>query len=71
MFKYEGVHKWLYKCNQYFDLKEIAETDKLKFASYCLDRMALYWHQNFMSRKGQLVTWNELYVVNLGAEASI
>nr|TKR65765.1 hypothetical protein D5086_0000317890 [Populus alba] len=29
-FEGEEVHKWLYKCNQYFDLEEIPETDKLK-----------------------------------------
>ena len=43
-FEGEEVHKWLYKCNQYFDLEEIPETDKLKLASYYLDGLALYWH---------------------------
>lgn len=43
-FEGEEVHKWLYKCNQYFDLEEIPEVDKLKLASYYLDGMTLYWH---------------------------
>uniref|UniRef100_A0A6N2MPH0 Ty3 transposon capsid-like protein domain-containing protein n=1 Tax=Salix viminalis TaxID=40686 RepID=A0A6N2MPH0_SALVM len=56
----EEIHKWLYKCNQYFDLEEIPEADKLKLASYYLDGMALYWHQNYtMNLKGQEVTWTE------------
>jgi len=29
-FDREDVHKWLYKCNQYFDLEEIKETEKVK-----------------------------------------
>jgi hypothetical protein len=54
------VHKWLYKCNQYFDIEEIAKTEKLKLASYYLKGMTLYWHQNFMKSKGgQVVTWSE------------
>lgn len=29
----EDVHKWLCKCNQYFDLEEIGDSEKLKLAS--------------------------------------
>ncbi|KAJ6862568.1 hypothetical protein NC652_039424 [Populus alba x Populus x berolinensis] len=56
----EEVHKWLYKCNQYFDLEEIPETDKLKLASYYLDGLELYWHQNYTKNlEGHEVTWVE------------
>ena len=48
----EDVHKWLYKCNQYFEMEEVPETEKLKLASYYLDGMTLYWHQNFMRSNG-------------------
>ena len=59
-FEGEEVHKWLYKCNQYFDLEEIPETDKLKLASYYLDGLALYWHQNYTRNlEGHEVTWAE------------
>lgn len=59
-FEGDEVHKWLYKCNQYFDLEEIAEQDKLKLASYYLDGLALYWHQNFIRNlEGQEATWAE------------
>ena len=59
-FEGEDVHKWLYRCNQYFDLEEIPEMDKLKLASYYLDGMALYWHQNYTRNlEGQEVTWTE------------
>ena len=43
-FEGEDVHKWLYKCNQYFDLEKIADQDLLKLTSYYLDGLALYWH---------------------------
>ena len=57
-FEGKDVHKWLYKCNQYFNLEEIAKPDKLKLASYYLDGLALYWHQNFIRNLGrQETTW--------------
>jgi len=56
----EDVHKWLYKCNQYFDMEKIKETEKVKLASFYLDGMALYWHQNFTrSNWGRVATWEE------------
>nr|TKS04084.1 hypothetical protein D5086_0000146390 [Populus alba] len=56
VFKGNDVLKWIYKCNQYFDVEEVVEHDKLKLASYYLDDMALCWHQNFMrSLGGQIV----------------
>ena len=60
VFKGNDVLKWIYKCNQYFDVEEVAEHDKLKLASYYLDGMALCWHQNYMrSLGGQIVPWPE------------
>lgn len=35
------------KYNQYFEIEEIKDDNKLKLASYYIDGMALYWHQNF------------------------
>lgn len=35
----EDVHKWIYKCNQYFEIIKIDENEKLKLGSYCLDGM--------------------------------
>jgi hypothetical protein len=50
----------LYKCNQYFDIEEIPESDKLKLASYYLDGLALYWHWNFTrNMEVQRVSWAE------------
>jgi len=60
MFEGEDVHRWLYKCNQYFDIEDIDESDKLKLASDYLDGIALYWHQNFMRNlNNQSVSWGE------------
>jgi len=54
------VHRWLYKCNRYFDIEDIDESDKLKLASYYLDDIALYRHQNFMKNpNNQRVSWGE------------
>jgi hypothetical protein len=63
----EDVHKWLYKCNQYFDMEEIKETEKVRLASFYLDGMALYWHQNFTrSIRGRVATWEEYTEVVCG-----
>jgi hypothetical protein len=35
----------------YFEIEEILEADKLKLATYYLDGMELYWHQNFTSMR--------------------
>jgi hypothetical protein len=39
VFGRDDVHRWLYKCNQYF---EIEDFEKLKLASYYLHGIALY-----------------------------
>lgn len=53
-------HKWLYKGNQYFDREEIRDSERLKLASYYLDGIANYWHQNFMrSLRNQEITWGD------------
>jgi len=60
VFEGNDVLKWIYKCNHYFDVEEVAGHDKLKLASYYLDGMVLCWHQNFMrSLGGQVVPWPE------------
>nr|TKS06531.1 hypothetical protein D5086_0000121690 [Populus alba] len=37
VFEGNNVLKWIYKCNQYFDVEEVAEHDKHKLASYYLE----------------------------------
>ena len=60
VFNGEDVHRWLYKCTQYFEIEEIANTDKLRITSYYLEGVALYWHQNFLrSATNQETTWEE------------
>ena len=33
-FNGEDVHKWLFKCTQYFDMKDVADSEKLQITSY-------------------------------------
>ena len=41
-------------------MEEIPEREKLKLASYYLDGMALYWHQNYTRNlEGRELTWTE------------
>jgi hypothetical protein len=61
-FNGEDVHKWLFKCTQYFEIEEVADSDKLQIASYYLDGVALYWHQNFLKSLGNQKSLWEDYV---------
>jgi hypothetical protein len=50
----------LYKYNQYFEIEEIKDDNKLKLASYYIDGMASYWHQNFTRSLGdKAISWSE------------
>ena len=54
------MHRLLYKCNQYFEIEDIEDFEKLKLASYYLHGIALYWHQNFIiNLNNQGVSWGE------------
>jgi len=33
VFREDDVHRWLYKCNQYFEIKDIEDFEKLKLSS--------------------------------------
>lgn len=52
IFDRDDVYKWLYKCNHYFEIKEVDDCEKLKLASYYIDRMNFYWNRNFMESMG-------------------
>jgi hypothetical protein len=59
-FNGEDVHKWLFKCTQYFEMEDVADSEKLQIASYYLDGVALYWHQNFLRSLGnQKASWKD------------
>jgi len=54
------VHKWLFKCTQYFEIEDVVDSEKLQITSYYLDRVALYWHQNFLKSLGnQKSSWED------------
>lgn len=48
--KFEGddAQGWIYRCEQFFDLDDIAENRKVKVASIHLTGKALVWHQSYM-----------------------
>jgi hypothetical protein len=59
-FNGEDLHKWLFKCTQYFEMEDVADSEKLQIASYYLDGVALYWHQNFLRSLGnQKASWED------------
>lgn len=50
----------MYKYNQYFEIEEIKDDNKLKLAFYYLDGMALYRLQNFTISLGdKTISWSE------------
>jgi len=59
-FNVGDVHKWLFKCTQYFEIEEVADSEKLEIPSYYLDGLALCWHQNFLRTLGdKKKSWEE------------
>lgn len=50
--KFDGsdLRSWLYKCNQFFQLDDIEDAQRVRLAAIHLEGKALLWHQNFMKK---------------------
>lgn len=60
--KFDGtdLRSWLYKCNQFFQLDEIKDPQKVRLAAIHLEGKALLWHQTFIQRcSNVLPTWDQ------------
>lgn len=60
--KFDGtdLRSWLYKCNQFFQLDNIDDAQKVRLAAIHLEGKALLWHQNFMKKcSNVLPTWKK------------
>lgn len=58
--RFEGtdLRSWLYKCNQFFQLDDIEDAQRVRLAAIHLEGRALLWHQNYMKKcKNILPTW--------------
>ncbi|GKC75618.1 reverse transcriptase [Tanacetum coccineum] len=57
----EEVVSWLYRVNSFFEMDHIVENDqKIRLVSMHLFGKALNWHKYFMSKYGEVMTW-EVY----------
>ncbi|GJS46029.1 reverse transcriptase [Tanacetum coccineum] len=57
----EDVQGWLYKVNKFFEMDHILDDErKIRLDSMHVSGKALNWHNHFMSRFGEVVTW-EVY----------
>ncbi|GJU29374.1 ty3-gypsy retrotransposon protein [Tanacetum coccineum] len=52
-FSGDDVKGWIYRCNQFFQLDNVADNQKVKIASIHLHDKALDWHRNFERRNGR------------------
>lgn len=60
--KFDGtdLRSWLYKCNQFFQLDNIDDAQKVRLAAIHLEGKALLWHQKFMKKcLNVLPTWKK------------
>lgn len=50
--KFDGteLRSWLYRCNQFFQIDEIPDDQKVRLAAIHLEGKALLWHQTYMQR---------------------
>lgn len=46
-FNGKDVKGWLYRCNHFFKIDQLADNCKVKMAAMHLHDRALVWHQNF------------------------
>ncbi|GKC92896.1 reverse transcriptase [Tanacetum coccineum] len=54
----EDVLSWLYRVNNFFDMDHIVEDEqKIRLVSMHMFGKALNWHQHFMSKFGEVMTW--------------
>jgi len=51
-FSGEDVLRWVYRCEQFFDVDQTAEHVQVKVAVIHLTGKALLWHQSFMKSRG-------------------
>ncbi|GJZ55414.1 reverse transcriptase [Tanacetum coccineum] len=55
----EEVLSWLYRVNNYFEMDHIVENEqKIRLVSMHLFGKALNWHKHFMSKFGEVMTWD-------------
>nr|GEV65465.1 hypothetical protein [Tanacetum cinerariifolium] len=54
----EDVLSWLYRVNNFFDMDNIVEDEqKIRLVSMHMFGKALSWHQHFMCKFGEVMTW--------------
>ncbi|GJU85417.1 gypsy type transposase [Tanacetum coccineum] len=53
----EDVRGWLFKCEQFFKVDNIAENNKVNLVSIHLFDLALMWHRQFVRFVGEDVGW--------------
>ncbi|KAL5718323.1 hypothetical protein ACHQM5_011236 [Ranunculus cassubicifolius] len=57
-FNGEDPDGWIYKAEQYFDIKHVVPDQQVQLASFHLEGIALQWHRWLMKFRGPL-NWNE------------
>lgn len=62
--KFDGteLRSWIYKCNQFFQLDEIADPQRVKLAAIHLEGKALLWHQTLAKRCNNVLPGWDKYV---------
>jgi hypothetical protein len=56
----ENPSNWLYKANQYFNIYQTQDNDKISMAYFHLEGKALIWFQD-AEGTGQVNTWDSFY----------
>lgn len=54
----DDPEEWIYKCEKYFELNAIDETQKLRLASLHMEDKAMHWYRWF-EKSHTLQTWRE------------
>ncbi|GKB76333.1 retrotransposon-related protein [Tanacetum coccineum] len=57
-FSGDGVKGWIFRCQQFFKVDEVAEDQKVRLVSIHLFDKVLVWHRQFVKIHGETVEWS-------------
>ncbi|KAI4328654.1 hypothetical protein L6164_020990 [Bauhinia variegata] len=63
IFDGSNFHQWRGKCEQYFQLEEVSDAQKVKMILVCMEGKAFSWQQHYMQEhNGNRLHWKQLII---------
>lgn len=71
--KFDGtdLKSWLYKCNQFFQLDEIEDSQRVRLAAIHLEGRVLLWHKDYMKKCNNILPTSIKYTEDINKDISM